>query len=196
VIDIENEFDDALAGPPPDTTQPPQPANSLDQATQWVAAIARIRRQRQQYIEAHNAAIARLDQRLQQHLQTLQQQENWYTEALEMYHRMILANDPDAKTIHTPAGTLKSVATQPVWEIDDEQAYTAWAAQHLPETLIQPPQPPPKPSKTEIKKTLKTIANQALQNTTGKTRLTYNGQTIPGLTVTPATRKFTIITDQ
>lgn len=194
---ITDEFDEALAGEAPDFDAEPTPALDLDQATQWVAQVARVRRLRDEYLAAHAAATARLNARLNERLAALNEQEAWFEEALAMYHRVLLANDPEAKTVPTPAGTLKSTATQPTWEFYDEEAFTAWAVENMPQVIAEPPPPPaPKVVKTEVKKVLKAEAAEALKMAgTSDAVLTHDGAAVPGLRVLPAGRNYKVITE-
>lgn len=196
-MDITDEFDEALAGEAPDFDAPPAPALDLDQATQWVAQVARARRLREEYQAAHAAAVNRLNARLNNRLSALNEQEAWYEEALAMYHRTLLANDPEAKTVPTPAGTLKSTATQPTWEFYDEAEFTAWAIENMPEVIADPPPPPAlKVVKATVKKVLKADAAKALKVAgTSDAVLTHDGTPVPGLRVLPAGRNYKVITD-
>jgi hypothetical protein len=127
----------------------------------------------------------------------LDTQEGWFSEALEMYHRTVLSLDPEAKTIPTPAGTLKSTATQPEWQFYDEEAFTTWALENLPEVIAEPPPPPaPKVVKTKVKAALKEDATDALKLAgTSDAVLTFDGAVVPGLRVLPAGRNYKVITD-
>jgi len=196
-MDINDEFDEALAGDTPDFDAPPAPALDLDQATQWVAQVARARRLREEYQAAHAAAVARLNTRLNARLEALGQQESWYEEALTMYHRTAIANDPAALTIPTPAGTLKSTKTQPTWEFYDEDAFTTWAIENLPAVIAEPPPPPePKIVKATVKKALKDDAEAVLKVAgTSDAVLTHDGAPVPGLRVLPPGRNYKVITD-
>jgi hypothetical protein len=197
MTDIAADFEDALAPDEPDFTEKPSAPLDLDQATQWVAKVARARRLREEYVAAHQAAVARLNARLNERVEALAQQEEWYGEALAMFHKTAIAVDPEALTIPTPAGTLKSTKTQPKWEFFDEAAFTAWALENAPEVIAEPPPPPaPKVVKTEVKKALKADAEKALKVAgTSDAVLTHDGAPVPGLRVLPAGRNFKIVTD-
>jgi hypothetical protein len=195
--DIASDFEDALAGDQPDFESKPTAPLDLDQATQWVAQVARARRLREEYEEAHRSAVARLNARLSVRVEALNQQEEWYAEALEMFHRTAIAVDETALTIPTPAGTLKSTKTQPTWEFYDEEAFTAWAVENLPAVIAEPPPPPaPKVVKAEVKKALKDEATEVLKVAgTSDAVLTHDGAPVPGLRVLPAGRNYKVVTD-
>lgn len=191
------DFEDALGGETPDFEAKPEPALDLDQATQWVAELARIRRVRAEYEQAYTAAVARLSERRSQRLASLNEQEAWYAEALELYHRVVLANDKKAITIPTPAGTLTSRMGQPKWEFYDEDAFTAWALNNLPEVIADPPPPPAvRPAKNKVKKVLKDEAAKVLAvEGTSDAVLTYNDAPVPGLRVLKAKRNYEVVTE-
>lgn len=193
----EQDFADALEGDGPDFDAEPSAPLDMDQATQWVASLARVRRLREEYEAAHAAAINRLSARLFERMIALDTQEGWFSEALEMYHRTVLSLDPEAKTIPTPAGTLKSTATQPEWQFYDEEAFTVWALENLPEVIADPPPPPAlKVAKAKVKAALKEDAAEALKVAgTSDAVLTYDGAEVPGLRVLPAGRNYKVITD-
>jgi len=197
MTDLADDFDDALGGDTPDFQSEPVAPLGLVQATEWVAQLARTRRLQAEYREAHAAAVARLNARLNARTEALHQQEGWLAEALEMFHRTALATDKSAKTIETPAGTLKSTATQPTWEFYDEEAFTAWALENLPEVIAEPPPPPaPKAAKTAVKKALKDDAAVALKAAgTSDAVLMHDGASVPGLRVLPAGRNYKVITE-
>ena len=197
MTDIASDFEDALAGDQPDFESKPTAPLDLDQATQWVAQVARARRLRDEYEEAHRAAVARLNARLDERVEALNQQEEWYAEALEMFHRTAIAVDDKALTIPTPAGTLKSTKTQPVWEFYDEAAFTAWALENLPEVIAPLPEPPePKVAKNAVKKALKDDAEAVIKLAgTSDAVLTHEEAPVPGLRVLPPGRNYKIITD-
>jgi hypothetical protein len=196
MTDITADFEDALAPDEPDFTETPSAPLDLDQATQWVAKVARARRLREEYVAAHSAAVARLNARLNERVSALAAQEEWYGEALAMFHKTAIAVDPEALTIPTPAGTLKSTKTQPTWEFYDEAAFTAWAEENIPQVMAEPPPPPaPKVKKAEVKKALKADAEKALKVAgTSDAVLMHDEATVPGLRVLPAGRNFKVIT--
>jgi hypothetical protein len=191
-----DDLSDALAGDEPDFDTEPSAPLDLDQVTQWVEQVARVRRLLDEYRQAHAAAVQRLNDRLNQRVEDLTKKEKWYEEALEVYHKVTIQNDPKALTIETPAGTLKSRMGQVEWEFFDEAAFTAWALENLPEVIAEPPPPPaPKPAKKEVKKALKDEAAKALKVAgTSDAVLACDGAPVPGLRVLPAKRKYDVVT--
>jgi len=189
MTNAHEDFEDALTGEEPDFAEEPSAPLDLDQATQWVAKVARARRLREEYVAAHTAAAARLNARLNERLSALDQQEEWYTEALVMYHRTVLATDTEALTIPTPAGTLKSRMGQPSWSYEDDDALLAWAVEHANDVVDFPPPPEPRVNKARLKKALKE------SKVSDGVVVTPEGEAVPGVKVTDAKRKFTVETD-
>lgn len=184
-----DDFQDALEGDAPDTDSTPSAPLDLNQATQWVAQVARIRRLREEYQQAHAAAVERLNERLHTRLANLAEQEEWFTEALTMYHRTVIAQDPEALTIYTPAGTLKSVQGQPKFIYEDEAALLEWAIREAGDVVDVPPTPDPKVNKTRLKKMLKEAT------ATDGVFITQDGERVPGVRVEKAKRNFSVLTD-
>jgi hypothetical protein len=179
MIDI---FDEALAGE--DAKQGEVPLD-LDQATQWVAQVKAIRDRKAEYQAAHAAAVRRLNAKLTEVCSNLDTQEEWMTDALEMYHRTVLANDAERVTIQTPAGVLKSNAGQNKWVYDDA-AFEAWALENIPSAVTPHPDTI---NKTKAKTALKdaTISDGVV--------ITADGVKVPGITIVPPERTFKIVTD-
>jgi len=177
-------FEEALAGS--EATQGEVPLD-LDQATQWVAQVKAIRGRKAEYQAAHAAAVSRLNAKLNEVCFNLDTQEEWMTDALEMYHRTVLANDAERITIQTPAGTLKSNKGQPKWVYEDEAAFEEWAFANIP-TVVTPH--PDTINKTKVKAALKdaTFSDGVV--------VLKDGTAVPGLKVLPAERGFSIVTDE
>lgn len=184
-----DDFEDALAGETPDFESEPAGALDLDQATQWVAQVRRIREKRDEYQAAHAAAVARLNARLAERMEALGQQEEWFTEALTIYHRTVLANDPEAKTIPTPAGTLKARKGQPGYSYEDEEALLAWAMENASDVVDVPPPPDPRVNKNRLKKVIKAgkVSDGVI--------IMPDGEPVPGVKVTDAEVDYKVVTD-
>lgn len=184
-----DDFEDALAGDDPDFGSEPSSPLDLDQATQWVAKVAQARRKREEYREAHAAAVARLNARLAERMEALDQQEAWFTEALTIYHRTVLAADPEAKTIPTPAGTLKARKGQPGYSYEDEEALLAWAMENASDVVDVPPPPDPRVNKNRFKKAIKgsKVSDGVI--------IMPDGEPVPGVKVTDAEVDYKVVTD-
>ena len=79
-------------------------AATIDRVTEWVAQVNKLNAREAEYVEAHRAAVAKLDERLRERVGGIDYQRAPLIDALETYHRARLAQDPEVKTIHTPAG--------------------------------------------------------------------------------------------
>lgn len=177
----------ALEGEPVTGPIDPDGATS-DHVTEWVAQVVRLQKRKDEYEAAHKAAVAKLGARLAERNAALDEQIAWLMDALSTYHRVVLANDPDAKTIHTPAGTIKSRKAQDRFVVEDEDAFKTWATAAFPAAVEFPA---PKVKLVEAKKLMKNgrISDQ---------RLIVDGETIPGVRVIQATeddRKFSVTED-
>lgn len=182
------EFEDALCG---EIATADAEGNlglpvDLDQAEQWMAQLRRIRRLRAEYVAAHAAAVARLNARLTEVTAPLDGEDAMLSEALEMFHRTLIAVDANRKTVPLPSGTLKSRMGQPTVEVTDEDALLAWAVANRPDVVDFPPPPDPKVKKVDLKKVIKAEATVS----DGVPLLGADREPIPGVVVTEAERKF------
>ena len=188
-------LEDALAGEmEPDIDSPPTAPLDLTQATSWVAHLARVRRQREEWDVAYQAAMQRLQERNRVEQARLDRWEAWLEEALEMFHRTVLANDPDALTIYTPAGTMRSKMGQPAVDIQDQEALIKFllADDETRELVEFPPPPPPKVGKVPLRKFIK---DNMVRSSDGVVTL-KDGSTVPGVVWTDAERTFSVNTDE
>jgi hypothetical protein len=97
---------------------------------------------------------------------------------LEGYHRARLAEDPRAKTITLPSGTLTARAGQARWSIDADY-FVPWAQAHAPELV-----------RTKVEPAL-SEAKRALTVDNGNA-VTQDGEVVPGVLVEPGETKFTV----
>jgi hypothetical protein len=147
--------------------------STFDQVTSWVAALVNLRREAEEYDAAYRAILDRLQERRAQYQERVAQRESVLLDGLATYHRIRLSQDPGAKTIPTPAGTLVARKRQDQWEVEDEAAFCEWALQHLPQAVTFPE---PKVSKAEAKRALK--ADQVSDE-----RVIHQGEAVPGIRV-------------
>lgn len=96
----------------------------------------------------------------------------FHEDVLAQYHRARLADDPKAKTISLPSGTLVARAGQPRWSIDAEQ-FVPWATAHAPDLLRTKVEP----ALSEAKKALGVDGTNAVD---------ADGSVVPGVVVEPA----------
>jgi Bacteriophage Mu Gam like protein len=114
----------------------------------------------------------------------LEEQEHRYDTSfhltvLEGYHRARLADDPKAKTISLPSGTLTARTGQPKWDIDAE-TFIPWALANRGDHLLRVKH---EPDRAEMKRTL-TIE--------GGNAVTDNGEVVAGVVIEPAEVKFSV----
>lgn len=181
IADEYHDLEDELAGMV-DYDQPVEPFADIEGADRGLRRLARHLRERDAVTSVHQAEIDRIQKRLDDRLEIIEKAISWETEGLAMFHRGALAQDPTAKTLHLPNGTLKARAQQPTWDISPE--FIGWAALNAPDLLRVPA---PQPDKAEIKKALKVNGAQAL---------TADGEVVPGVTVTPREPSFTVSVDE
>jgi hypothetical protein len=189
--EFELELEAALGGTEADTSMPIKDqverghvALGEDQATQWGAQLNAARRKAREVAEAHSAAVERLNAVTNARLEALAVQEAWLEEALQVYHEVKLAEDPEGyKTIILPTVTLKSGTWGgDVWTWEDS-AFEPWAVENLPGAVEYPA---PKVKKADAKKLIK---EGTLRISDGKVVL-KDGTAVPGLTVTARDRQF------
>lgn len=192
--EFEEELEAALGGEPADISKPPRLAIEegivldSDQATQWGAQLEAARRKAREVSAAHEAAVARLEAVTEKRLANLAEQEAWLEEALQVYHEVMIAADPEGNlTIVLPTVTLKSGTWGgDIWSWDDA-AFDAWAIANLPGAVEYPL---PKVKKNDAKALIK---KATLRVSDGKVIL-KDGTAVPGLTVTERERGFKVNT--
>jgi len=148
-------------------------ASTIDTVTEWVAQVVRLDAQEAEYAEAHKTAVARLNARKAERLAAIGEQRSYLVDAIETFHRARLAQDPEALTIHTPAGTMKSTKRQDQWVIEDDATFTAWCVANLPDAVTFAD---PVVNKGTAKKVLKEKAERYSDQ-----RVIVGGEAVPGL---------------
>lgn len=126
-------------------------------------------------LEWQAAEIARLDGRGQ-----------FFESLLTSFHLEQLADDPRAKTIRLPHGTLTSRMGQPQWAFEDA-AFLAWAEKSAPEFV----RTTAAVDKALAKKTLRTDEEGRVVYA-----LPSGPIDVPGVTVTPGLPSFTVSTEE
>lgn len=99
-------------------------ANS-DQANWALRKLAIIRREMKQAEEQADREIQRIEHWLKGELERLQGDAEFFESLLCEYHRDIYEQNPKAKTVKLPAGTLKLRAQQPEFKRDEDKLI-AW----------------------------------------------------------------------
>lgn len=163
---------------------------TIDRVTEWVAQVAKLDANEAEYVEAHKAAVAKLNERLAARVGAIDYQRAPLVDALETYHRARLAQDPEAKTIHTPAGKVKSTKARDKWQVEDEEAFRAWAVANLPDAVTFPD---PSVNMTKAKKALGDNNDRISDGV-----VIVKGEAVPGLKVIEATdaeRTFKVVAE-
>lgn len=102
-----------------------------------------------------------------------------HEQVLVAYHQARLADDPKAKTISFPSGTLSSRAGQPRWVIDDE-AFLPWATTYATDLVRVRHEP----DRDAIKRTLQVDERGVAVDGAG--------EIVPGVLVEPAEVSFKV----
>lgn len=195
--DFEAALAEALAGDEPSYEVSPVAPLDPDQVTQWVARVENVRKRKADVKAAYEAAAARIKAAHDAEIARLTQQDEWLCEALEMYHRVRLAEDEEGnKTIPLPTGVLKAGKWGgDTWTFSEDE-FVAWALVHLP-GAVEPQ--PFKLKKTDAKKLLKeafdTDEDGNISTDEGGHPILADGTVVPALTITPAQTKFKIVTN-
>lgn len=183
---VDQDLAGYLAGDTPDYTAEPGLPDGHDDVNRRLRRLARIRAEITQVQQEAADEMARIELWLHARLDVLEGRQAWELEGLEMWHRAVLAEDPDRKTISLPSGTLKARVQQPEWSFD-EPVFLAWAEKARPE-LVRVPVPKPSIDKAAAKKTL-------IPDATGlDIVVSPDGELVPGVTVTVREPKFVVDT--
>lgn len=195
--DFNATLAEALAGDEPNYEVSPVSPLDPDQVTQWLARVENVRRRKADVEASFKAATDRLRLATDTELDRLDQQDEWLCEALEMYHRVRLAEDEEGnKTIPLPTGVLKSGKWGgDTWTFANDE-FVAWAEQNLPGAVEAQPM---KLKKAEAKKLLKDAIEidsdgKVVTDDEGHPVLA-DGTVVQALTITPATTSFKVVTN-
>lgn len=150
-------------------------------------AVRKIARARRRFADAKLLADAQLERTrewiaAEQH--RLDTDTAYLTGLLEAFHRRTLDEDPKAKTIRLPSGTLVARKQPDVVDVTDVDAFVAWASDghnDLLRTKVEP-------DKTAIKNTLGAAE-------TGLVHVPDTGELVPGLTWRDGDVKFSVDTE-
>ena len=130
----------------------------------------------------------RLDDWRDERTDAVRRRMNWVEQALELYHRAKLAQNPKLVTIDLPNGKHQARKQQPEWNVDPD-VFLPWAEQNAPE-CIRTPEPKPAPDIATIKKAL-TVDSGSEGDTVHA--LALGGEIVPGVSVVLRGRKHEVI---
>lgn len=134
-----------------------------------------------------DAEVARIDRWLEQENEPLRRTIAFFEAHLEAYHRQLLAQDPKAKTVRTPYGSLQLRSQQPEM-IYDEERLLGWLKANRPD-LIRTRE---EPNKADLKK-----AVDLQREATGSLRvvLKETGEIVDGVRAAERAPAFSVKTD-
>lgn len=152
---------------------------SKEQANWALRKIARIEADIAEVNGVAEAEIARINAWRNEQLAGCDKNKEFFIGLLHEYHDLLLADNPKAKTVKLPYGTLKMRALPP--EIErDEEALLEWVKTNKPQFVIVTE----KTNWAELKKVLEIKSDGALDPETG--------EVLPGITVTERPPKFSV----
>jgi len=168
-------------------------ANGNEPAQHWVVddegraewalrKLAKIRRQQARNVAVADEEKAHIGSWLERQNGTLDGEAQFFEGLLTTWHRALLHDDPERKTISLPAGVLRARQLPDVWTFGDD--FTRWAESHARELLRV---------KTEVdrsaaKKRLTAVSAESVVDRT-------SGEQVPGVTVEAGDVKFTVTVD-
>lgn len=168
--------------------QPPADPGDTEGVNRALRRLARYRRARQAAVDAAATEIQRIVDWRDERVDKIDRRIRWELDGLELYHRARLGDDPTAKTLHFPCGTLHARKTQPAFDYD-ETTFLPWAQEHAPDLVRLKPQVDRTAAKTAL------VAPDLGEGDTGPA-LTPDGEIVPGVTVTVRGPSFTITTEE
>lgn len=116
---LEAFLDEQIEAPATPEAQEAFTINSADQANWALRKLTQIRGKQEEIKTTAEREITRVQDWSFSETQKLEQEAEFFVHLLESYHRRVIAQDPKAKTITLPHGTLKLRAQQPEISRDD-----------------------------------------------------------------------------
>lgn len=144
--------------------------DTKEKASWALRKLAKIKKAMDENKAIADAEIKRTQEWLAKENEYLQQDEDYFINLLNLYHASVLEEDPKAKTIKLPFGTLKARDQQPEY-VRDEEKLLLWAKAKRPDMV--------KVKESVDWATLKKTVS-AVQNGVA---IDENGQPIDGVTV-------------
>jgi Bacteriophage Mu Gam like protein len=176
---------DEVLGVDPDWDSEPVPPPDEVAADRLLYRWMRERSNRVVTAALYDRQIASLTAARDDHLAAIDDRIDWLTTTLNLWHAARLTEDPHRKTIRLPHGTLSSRRVNDTYDFDPA-VFVPWAVEHCPQAVRLPPAPPPTVDRRAAKDTLDIVMvdGRALDRRTG--------EFVPGVTVRPAHRTYTI----
>ena len=152
----------------------------LERAERLLRARARRIREMEQWEMVAQAERDRLEAWLADHRKRLSTE--WIDQQLEAFHRARLADDPRAKSISLPSGTLVARQGQPAWDINPD-VFLPWAQSHAPDLV-------------RVKHEVDRAAVKKALLVEGGNAISADGEVVPGVQVADAEVRFSIKGDE
>lgn len=159
-----------------------------DRANRLLRVHMNLSRDLSSVADTYAAERARLDDWRDDRTETIGKRVRWVEQALELYHRAKLAQNPKLVTIDLPNGQHRARKQQPEWKVDAD-VFLPWAEKNAPE-CIRVPEPKPAPDMAQIKATL--TADEGAEGDTVHA-LALGGEVVPGVSVVIRGRKHEVI---
>lgn len=149
MADAFTDLDEAV------TDDLPEEPVDLDHVNRMLRALRRIEADRANVVAVAEAEAARVFDWLDARTADMDARADAIRDRLRRYHEAVLTDDPRARTIHVPNGTLTARA-HTTWDFTDEAAFLAWAAERCPDAIRRkdPIVPPPEIERNEAKRLL------------------------------------------
>jgi phage host-nuclease inhibitor protein Gam len=182
ITDAWDDLDDFMSGVEGLVVEP----DAMDQtlAERMVRRVLRLRRQFDADAEVARAQHEQVDAWLARQQAKLDQSTEYLLRCLQQYHEARLAEDPKAKTIHLPSGSLVARKAPDRWEFDTDQ-FVTWAQERGLDDLLRVKVEPDKPV---VKQKLVTAAD-------GRVIDMDTGEFVPGVEIHPGEVGYSVKAD-
>jgi phage host-nuclease inhibitor protein Gam len=108
--------------------------DTKEKASWALRKLAKIRKEMAENQAIAEAEIKRTQEWLEEVNGALEKDAEYFSNLLQVYHRSVLEEDPKAKTIKLPFGTLKARKQEPEY-IRDEEKLLAWTKVNHPDAI-------------------------------------------------------------
>ena len=177
ITDAWDDLDDALSEP-----LPIESVDAIDptMAERMLRRVLRLRRQYDADEAVAKAQREQVDAWLARRKARMETDTAYLEECLRQYHEARLAEDPKARTIHLPSGTLAARKKPDAWVFDDD-AFIEWAQARTPELL-----------RTKVEIDRPTVKQTLVVNDDGRVLHFDSGEFVDSVRVEPGEVTFTL----
>lgn len=164
-----------LAEVPGEVPEAPKRRFVVENAEQANWAVRKVKKIRERQAEAKALAdreIAKVSAWLEQRMQSLQREEEFFASLLEEWHRKLLQEDPRMKTVKLPEGALEIRRLPPEFRYEEE-VLLGWVRENHPDCVVVKE----RVAWAALKKRLKVAGGCAVDPETG--------EVVPGVEVVP-----------